>query len=58
MPDQGVVRELKDRPSEYLRRVKKGATITITEHGVPVARLTPPAISAEERIRGMAWPAG
>lgn len=33
------VRELRDHLSAYLERVKDGETITITEHGRPVARL-------------------
>jgi len=35
------VRELKTRLSEYLRRVKTGETILITEHGQPVACIVP-----------------
>ncbi|HWG38470.1 MAG TPA: type II toxin-antitoxin system prevent-host-death family antitoxin [Terriglobales bacterium] len=35
------VRQLKDRLSEQLRRVKLGAEIVVTEHGKPVARLSP-----------------
>ena len=42
MPDQTVgVRELKARLSEYLRQVKQGRTVVITEHGKPVGRLVP-----------------
>jgi len=33
------VRELRDHLSAYLERVKDGETITVTEHGRPVARL-------------------
>ncbi len=33
------VRELRDHLSSYLERVKAGETITVTEHGRPVARL-------------------
>ena len=47
------VRELKARLSEYLRQVKNGNTVVITEHGRPVGRLTPLGLSAEERMRGM-----
>lgn len=36
------VRELKSRLSEYLRKLKSGAEITVTAHGKPVARLLPP----------------
>lgn len=41
------VAQLKSRLSEYLRQVKAGAEIVITERGVPVARLTP--LPADER---------
>ncbi|MEO6223863.1 MAG: type II toxin-antitoxin system prevent-host-death family antitoxin [Vicinamibacterales bacterium] len=33
--------QLKSRLSEYLRRVKAGGELVITERGVPVARLVP-----------------
>ena len=33
--------QLKSRLSEYLRRVKAGGELVITERGVPVARLMP-----------------
>lgn len=39
--------QLKSRLSEYLRRVKAGAEVVITERGVPVARLVP--LDAAER---------
>lgn len=35
------VRELKSHLSEYLRRLKAGETIIITEHGQPIGRLIP-----------------
>ena len=35
------IREVKNGLSRYLSRVKAGETITITERGVPVARLVP-----------------
>jgi prevent-host-death family protein len=34
-------RELKARLGKYLRTVREGTTLTITERGVPVARLSP-----------------
>lgn len=40
------VRELKNRLSEYLTRVKAGETIIITEHKKPVAQI----VSLEESI--------
>lgn len=38
---QAGIREVKNRFSEYLRRVKQGEIIVITERNVPVARLVP-----------------
>jgi prevent-host-death family protein len=38
---QAGIREVKNRFSEYLRRVKQGETLVITERNVPVARLVP-----------------
>ncbi len=35
------VRELRQNLSVYLRRVKEGETLEVTEHGHPVARLGP-----------------
>ena len=46
------IRDLKARLSEYLRQVKHGDIIVITEHGKPVGRLYPDhstAKSVEER---------
>jgi prevent-host-death family protein len=39
--------QLKSRLSEYLRKVKAGAEIVISERGVPVAKLVP--LDATER---------
>ena len=47
------VRELKMHLSEYLREIKKGKTIVITEHGKPVGRLIPTTLSREDRIEAM-----
>jgi prevent-host-death family protein len=55
------VRDLKARLSEYLRQVKQGHTVVITEHGRPVGRLLPADQSLEERLKflrdagGVAW---
>ena len=35
------VRRLKDHLSEYLAQARKGRTVIVTDHGVPVAKLTP-----------------
>ena len=47
------VRELKARLSEYLRRVKAGQTIVITEHGQMVGRIVPAARSLDDRLQAM-----
>lgn len=46
-------RELRNKFSEYLRRVKKGQTIIVTERGKVVAQLGPAKQSVEERIWAM-----
>jgi prevent-host-death family protein len=54
MGEQTVgVRELKARLSEYLRQVKQGRTLIITEHGKPVGRLVPAGQSLDERLKAM-----
>ena len=46
------IRELRQRASEFLRRVEAGETIEVTDRGRPVALLTPvPDVSAIERLR-------
>jgi prevent-host-death family protein len=42
-PERVGVRELRQNLSVYLRRVKEGETLEVTERGEPVARLTPPS---------------
>jgi len=42
------VRELKNRLSEFLRRVAHGERITVTDRGKPVAVLAPLVESADE----------
>ncbi len=37
------IREMKNRLSDYVRRVRRGETILVTDRGRVVARLTPPA---------------
>jgi prevent-host-death family protein len=58
------VREIKNRMSEYLRRVQAGEEIVITSRGRPVARLAPlseswQASQSEEelirRFRALPW---
>jgi antitoxin (DNA-binding transcriptional repressor) of toxin-antitoxin stability system len=36
------IRELKDRLSEYLRRVRAGETVLVTDRGEVVAQFSPP----------------
>ena len=48
------VRELKSRLSEYLRQVKAGQTVVITEHGQPVGRIVPATQPLEARLQAMA----
>lgn len=47
------IRELKARLSEYLRDVKRGSTVIVTEHGRPVARIVPEAHSLDERLESL-----
>jgi prevent-host-death family protein len=43
MRDTVGIAELKSRLSEYLRRVRRGARITVLDRDTPVARLEPVA---------------
>lgn len=45
------VRELKSHLSEYLRRLKAGETIIITERGRPIGRLIPEARLPEATVQ-------
>lgn len=45
------IRDLKAQLSEYLRQVKAGETVIITEHGRPIGRIVPEPESKEERIQ-------
>lgn len=48
------VRELKNRLSTYLRRVANGERVTVTDRGRPVAVITPPVETPEDRsVAGM-----
>jgi prevent-host-death family protein len=47
------IRELKSRLSECVREVKRGATIVVTEHGRPVARMVPETASLDERLEAL-----
>ena len=45
------VRELKTHLSGYLREIKKGATIVITDRGSEVGRIIPASGTAEDRMQ-------
>lgn len=45
---QAGIRELKNRLSHYVRKVREGAVVEVTERGRPVAYLVP---SRQEAIR-------
>jgi len=46
-------RELKSRLSEYLRRVKAGQTIIVTERGKPIGLIVPIQPTLEGRLQAM-----
>ncbi|MEJ2737607.1 MAG: type II toxin-antitoxin system prevent-host-death family antitoxin [Anaerolineae bacterium] len=48
------IRELKAHLSSYLRQVKAGATVVITERGKPVGRILPMSPSLETRLQELA----
>ena len=47
------VRDLKSRLSEYLRQVKQGQIVIITDHGHPVGRLSPVEQLLDERMKAL-----
>ena len=47
------IRELKSRLSECVREVKAGRSIVVTDHGQPVARIIPEALSLGERVEAL-----
>jgi prevent-host-death family protein len=48
------IRDLKAKLSEYMRDVKSGGTVVVTEHGRPVARIIPEPTPIADRLRAMA----
>ena len=46
-------RELKNKLSEYMRRVKAGETITVTERGKTIGQIVPVKPTVEERLQAM-----
>lgn len=54
--DSVGVRELKASLSGYLRRVREGESLTVTDHGEPVARIIPAGMPAGlERLMSQSW---
>jgi prevent-host-death family protein len=47
------VRDLKARLSEYLRQVKQGHTVIVTDRGRPVGRLSPIEQPKEDRLKAL-----
>ena len=48
------IRELKNRLSQYLKRVRAGERVIVTERGKPVAIISPPpAGEADQHIEAM-----
>jgi prevent-host-death family protein len=44
------IRKLKNHLSRYLRMVKKGHSITITDRGRPIAQIVPKEVSVKDRV--------
>lgn len=47
------IRELKNKLSEYMHKVKSGETIIVTEHGKTIGQILPVSPTSEERIQAM-----
>jgi len=45
------IRELKAQLSNYIRQVKAGATVVITERRKPIGRIVPLSLSLEARLQ-------
>ena len=52
------IRVLKERLSAYLARVRSGEVVTVTDHGVPVARLVPLEDDGLDDLRELATQLG
>lgn len=53
-----ATRDLKDHLSKYLKRVQAGEELTITSHGKPIAKLSPPDRALMPRpdpLANVAW---
>lgn len=53
MESEVGIRELKAKLSAYLRKVKSGQTVVVTDRGEPVARLVPVGRAVEERLQDL-----
>lgn len=53
MSKSAAVAELKAHLSRFLRRVKAGEEIVITERNVPVARIVPVPVATDDRLRAL-----
>lgn len=47
------IRELKAQLSAYLRQVKGGATVIVTERGTPIGRIVPISQSTEDQLEAL-----
>ncbi len=47
------IRELKAQLARYVRQVKAGGIVTITEKGKPIGRIIPVRTSTDERVQEM-----
>lgn len=48
------LRDLKNHLSKYMRRVKAGETVIITEHGKPVGQILPIQVDLTDRLNALA----
>lgn len=53
MQTKAGIRELKTQLSAYLRQVKDGATVIITERGKPIGRIVPISKSTEDQLEAL-----
>ena len=54
MKEEGVgIRDLKSHLSGYIKMVKDGRSVVITEHGRPVGRIVPVDESEKDRIQSL-----
>ena len=47
------IRELKAHLSRYLKQVREGRSVLVTDHGRPICRIVPVAESLESRLKSM-----